>query len=76
MFIFKKEKMLERTKEQLATYSEKDRKECLEIMDMLDGKEAVKSDWLAMTQGILEYYVRHDGVNYPVDINDCDYILK
>jgi hypothetical protein len=41
------------------------------IMDMLDGKEARKNDFKALIYDELEYYVSHEGENYPVNPNDC-----
>lgn len=45
--------------------------ESIKIMNMLDGKEAVKNDFKALVFGQLEYFVRHEGSTYPVNPIDC-----
>ncbi len=69
MKIFSKQKMMDRlTKEGRAHLVDE---ESAKIMDMLDGKEAVKNDFKALVYDELEYFVRHDGKNYPVNPDDC-----
>lgn len=69
MKIFSKQKMLDRLEKEgrLGMIDEESR----ETMDMLDGKEAVKNDYKALIFGQLEYFVRLDGQNFPVNPNDC-----
>ena len=69
MKIFSKQKMMERLeKEGRAHLVDED---SVKIMDMLDGKEAVKNDFKALIYGELEYFVRVNGENYAVNPNDC-----
>ena len=69
MKVFSKQKMMDRlAKEGRAHLVDA---ESAKIMDMLDGKEAVKNDFKALVYDELEYFVRHDGKNYPVNPNDC-----
>lgn len=69
MKVFSKQKMLDRLEQEgrLGDIDEESRK----IMDILDGQEAVKNDFKALVFGQLEYLVRYDGQNWPVNPNDC-----
>lgn len=69
MKIFSKKKMLDRLEKEgrLDAIDE----ESNEIMNRLDGREAVKNDFKALVFGQLEYFVRLDGQNFPVNPNDC-----
>lgn len=69
MKVFSKQKMLDRIEQEGRSHLIDE--ESLRIMDALDGKEAVKNDFKALIYDELEYYVRHDGQNYPVNPNDC-----
>lgn len=69
MKVFSKQKMLERLEREGRSHQVD--KKSLEIMDALDGKEAVKNDFKALIYDELEYFVRHNGQNYPVNPNDC-----
>lgn len=44
----------------------------LDIMDKLEGKEVAKNDFKALIYDEEEYFVRVDGVNYPVNKLDCE----
>lgn len=69
MKVFSKQKMLDRLEREGRTHQidEESRK----IMDALDGKEAIKNDFKALIYDELEYFVRHDGENFPVNPDDC-----
>lgn len=41
------------------------------ILDRLDGKEAQLNLWKKTVEDKIEHFVRLDGVNYPVNIDDC-----
>lgn len=69
MKIFSKQKMMERLEKEGRSHLIDE--ESAKIMDMLDGKEAMKNDFKALVYDQLEYLVRHDGKNYPVNPNDC-----
>lgn len=69
MKVFSKQKMMERIEKEGLSHMVDE--ECIKIMDALDGKEAVKNDYKALIFDQLEYYVRLDGKNYPVNPNDC-----
>lgn len=69
MKVFSKQKMLERLEKEGRSDQIDD--ESRQIMDALDGKEARKNDFKALIYGELEYYVSHEGENYPVNPNDC-----
>lgn len=69
MKVFSKQKMLDRLEKEGRSHMIDE--ESMEIMNMLDGKEAVKNDFKALVFGQLEYFVRHEGENYPVNPNDC-----
>ncbi len=69
MKVFSKQKMMERLeKEGRAHLVDED---SAGIMDMLDGKEAVKNDFKALVYDELEYFVRVNGKSYAVNPNDC-----
>lgn len=69
MKVFSKQKMMARLeREGRAHLVDED---SAGIMDMLDGKEAVKNDFKALVYGQLEYFVRVNGENYAVNPNDC-----
>lgn len=69
MKVFSKQKMLDRLEREGRTHQidEESRK----IMDALDGKEAIKNDFKALIYDELEYFVRHNGENFPVNPDDC-----
>lgn len=69
MKVFSKQKMLDRLEREGRVNEIDD--ESMEIMNMLDGKEAVKNDFKALVFGQLEFFVRYEGQNYPVNPNDC-----
>ena len=69
MKIFSKKKMMDRLETEGRAHLVD--AESAKIMDMLDGKEAVKNDFKALVYDELEYLVRHDGKNYPVNPDDC-----
>lgn len=69
MKVFSKQKMFERIEREGLSHLVDE--ECLRIMDALDGKEAIKNDFKALVYDELEYYVHHEGKNYPVNANDC-----
>ena len=46
--------------------------ESKQIMDKLDGKEAVKNDFKALIYGVEEYFINLDGECYPVNKLDCE----
>ena len=69
MKVFSKQKMMERLEKEDRAHLVDE--ESAKIMDMLDGKEARKNDFKALIYGELEYYVAHEGKNYPVNANDC-----
>lgn len=46
--------------------------ETRDIMNKLDGKEAIKNDFKALVYDREEYYVCADGKNYPVNKLDCE----
>lgn len=69
MKVFSKEKMRARLEKEGRAHLIDD--ESAKIMDMLDGKEARKNDFKALIYDELEYYVNHEGENYPVNPNDC-----
>lgn len=69
MKVFSKERMLSRLEKEgrLHLVDNKSAK----IMDMIDGKEAHKNDFKALIYDKLEYFVRVDDENYPVNPDDC-----
>ena len=69
MRVFSKQKMLDRLEREGRTHQidEESRK----IMDALDGKEAIKNNFKALIYDELEYFVHHDGKNFPVNPDDC-----
>ena len=68
--IFKKDKMIARlTEEGLAHFIDD---EIMEIMNNLDGKEAVKNDFKALVHDVEEYMVRFNDEWYPVNKLDCE----
>lgn len=69
MKVFSKQKMLDRLEREGRAHQidEESRK----IMDALDGKEAIKNDFKALIYDELEYFVRYDGENFPVNPDDC-----
>ena len=69
MKVFSKQRMLDRLEKEgrLHLIDEKS----AHIMDMLDGKEAIKNDFKALIYDELEYFVRYNGENYSVNPNDC-----
>lgn len=69
MKVFSKKKMLERLENEGRSHQIDEKS--LEIMNSLDGKEAVKNDFKAPVYDELEYFVRHNGKNYPVNPSDC-----
>ena len=69
MKVFSKEKMLERLEREGRLHQVD--KESRDLMDILDGKEAVKNDYKALVFGRLEYFVRHEDECFPVNPNDC-----
>lgn len=69
MKVFSKQKMLERLEKEGRSHLIDE--ESLEIMNALDGKEAVKNDFKALVYDELEYFVRHDGKSFPVNPSDC-----
>lgn len=68
MKVFSKQKMLDRVEREGMSHLVDE--ECIRIMDMLDGKEAVKNDFKALVFDQLEYFIRVDGENYPVHPDD------
>lgn len=69
MKVFSKKKMMDRLEtEGRAHLVDED---SASIMDMLDGKEAIKNDFKALVYDELEYFVRVNGHNYAVNPNDC-----
>ena len=67
---FSKAKMIERlTNEGRASQIDT---EVMHIMDKLDGKEAEKNHYKALIHDEEEYFVRVDGVSYPVNKLDCE----
>ena len=66
---FSKQKMMERLKREGRAHLVDE--ESAEIMNMLDGEEAVKNDFKALVYGELEYFVRYQDRNYPVNPDDC-----
>lgn len=69
MKVFSKQKMMERLEKEGRAHLVDE--ESAKIMDALDGKEARKNDFKALIYDELEYYVSHEGENYPVNANDC-----
>ena len=69
MKVFSKQKMVERLEKEGRSHLIDE--ETIKIMDMLDGKEAIKNDFKALVYGKLEYFVRHEGETYPVNTDDC-----
>ncbi len=69
MKVFCKQKMMERLEKEGRSHLVDE--ESAKIMDMLDGKEARKNDFKALIYDELEYYVTHEGENYPVNPADC-----
>lgn len=69
MKVFSKQKMLDRLEKEGRSHLVD--AETIKIMDMLDGKEAVKNDFKALIYDELEYFVRYEGENYPVNPDDC-----
>lgn len=69
MKVFSKQKMLDRVERERMSHLVDE--ECIRIMNMLDGKEAVKNDFKALVYDELEYFVRHESENYPVNPEDC-----
>ncbi len=69
MKVFSKERMLSRLEKEGRLHLVDS--ESAKIMDMLDGKEAHKNDFKALIYDELEYFVRVDDKNYPVNPDDC-----
>lgn len=69
MKVFSKQKMMDRLEREGRAHLVDE--ESAKIMDMLDGKEAVKNDFKALIYDELGYFVRHEGENYPVNPDDC-----
>lgn len=69
MKIFSKQKMLERLEREGRT--QQITPGALEIMDALDGREAIKNNYKALVFGQLEFMVSYEGNYYPVNPNDC-----
>lgn len=71
MKVFSKDKMIERVKHE----GQEDLldKDCLDLMDLIDGLPAVKNDWKALVLDELEYMVKHPETNkwVPVNYQDC-----
>ena len=67
---FSKAKMIERLhKEGRADQIDS---EIMNIMNKLDGEEAIKNDFKALVHDEEEYFVRVGGVSYPVNKLDCE----
>ena len=47
-------------------------KEITQIMDQIDGKEAIKNDFKALIHGEEEYFVKINDEYYPVNKLDCE----
>lgn len=46
--------------------------EVAELLKHLDGKKVELNLWKKTVEGKIEYYVRLDGINYPVNALDCE----
>ena len=68
--VFRKAKMMKRLEEQGMLHLVD--KRSIQIMDMLDGKEAKKNDFKALIYDEEEYYVVAEGREYPVNKLDCE----
>lgn len=69
MKVFSKQRMLDRLEKEGRSHLVDE--QSIEIMNMLDGQEAHKNDFKALIYDELEYFVRVEGKNYPVNPNDC-----
>lgn len=69
MKIFSKQKMMDRLQRE-GRLDEID-EQSKEIMNALDGKEAVRNDFRYFAYDELEYVVRHEDKWYPVNPDDC-----
>lgn len=69
MKIFSKQKMLDRLKRE--GRADEVSEDALELMNILEGREAVKNDFKALVFGQLEYFVRYNDQVFPVNPNDC-----
>lgn len=69
MKVFSKQRMIDRLEKEGRAHLIDE--QTIRIMDMLDGEEAHKNDFKALVYDELEYFVRHEGENYPVNANDC-----
>ena len=69
MKVFSKQKMLERVEQEGLSHLLD--QASLDLMDALDGKEALKNDFKALVYDQLEYFVRHGDRNIPVNPKDC-----
>lgn len=68
--VFRKSKMIARLeKEGKAHLIDEESKQ---IMDKLDGKEAIKNDFKALIYDVEEYYVHTVDGDYPVNKLDCE----
>lgn len=67
---FSKAKMIARLNEEGRGHLIDD--EITEIMDKLDGKEAIKNDFKALVHDKEEYFIRVDDKCYPVNKEDCE----
>lgn len=69
MKVFSKQKMLDRLEKEGRSHMVSE--QSIRVMNMLDGQEARKSDFKALIHDELAYFVRVNGNNYPVSLNDC-----